>query len=190
MLRGDQQWDKWNGQEWMPSKFHVKTRKNSVVTLCSDQTLNRLPREGAEFPSLEVFQSQLDTSLSRGVGLDDPSDPLRSDPFHQLPPAPHCTYLAEKLLLPPHLDLLLLVLRSSLGACARSDPQRHRSRSLIVGAVGPARALGAGERRRRRPRQERPGRRDPLDTDPAGKERSVRAVRASGGGPGPGRCSP
>lgn len=112
---------------------------------------------------------------------------IPSDLTHSAKPLspPH---LAEELLLPPHLDLLLLVLRGSLGACprGRGDPQRPRSR--IGGAVGPARPLGAGQRRH--PRQERPGRRDPLDTDPAGKERSVRTVRAGGAGLGPGRRSP
>ncbi|KFV80689.1 hypothetical protein N308_11097, partial [Struthio camelus australis] len=50
-----------NGYKLKPRKFCLNMRKNFTVRVT--EHWNRLPREAVESPSLEIFQSHLDSIL-------------------------------------------------------------------------------------------------------------------------------
>ncbi|KFV84611.1 hypothetical protein N308_02667, partial [Struthio camelus australis] len=51
-----------NGHKLKHRKFHLNRRKN-FFSMRVTEHWNRLPREAAEFPSLEIFKTRLDTIL-------------------------------------------------------------------------------------------------------------------------------
>ena len=53
-----------NGQKMEPRKFHINMQKN-FLTVKVTEHWNRLPREVLESPSLEIFNTHLDTHLCK-----------------------------------------------------------------------------------------------------------------------------
>jgi len=70
-----------NGHKLKPKKFQLNTRKN-FFTLRVTEPWPRLPREGPESPSMDIFKTcaacYRRTCFGRGVGLDDPQRSLQT----------------------------------------------------------------------------------------------------------------